>query len=75
MSRQAWPLCPLPDGRGEVWRWNLGTVAAGFSFRLVARQLLATVPVAGWALKGAVAYGGTRAIGEAARHYFAATAT
>jgi anti-sigma regulatory factor (Ser/Thr protein kinase) len=27
MSRQAWPLCPLPDGRGEVWRWNLGTVA------------------------------------------------
>ena len=53
----------------------LGTVAAGFSFRLVARQLLAAVPVAGWALKGAVAYGGTRAIGEAARHYFAATAT
>jgi anti-sigma regulatory factor (Ser/Thr protein kinase) len=27
MSRQAWPLCPLPDGRGEVWRWNLGAVA------------------------------------------------
>ena len=27
MSRQTWPLCPLPDGRGEVWRWNLGTVA------------------------------------------------
>ena len=27
MSRQAWPLCPLPDGRGEVWRWHLGTVA------------------------------------------------
>jgi anti-sigma regulatory factor (Ser/Thr protein kinase) len=27
MSRLAWPLRPLPDGRGEVWRWNLGTVA------------------------------------------------
>jgi anti-sigma regulatory factor (Ser/Thr protein kinase) len=27
MSRQAWPLCPLPDGRGEVWRWDLATVA------------------------------------------------
>ncbi len=27
MSRHAWPLCPLPDGRGEVWRWQLGTVA------------------------------------------------
>ena len=53
----------------------LGTVAAGYSLRLVARQLLASVPVGGWALKGAVAYGGTRAIGEAARHYFAATAT
>jgi anti-sigma regulatory factor (Ser/Thr protein kinase) len=27
MSRQAWPLRPLPDGRGEVWRWDLDTVA------------------------------------------------
>ena len=27
MSRQSWPLCPLPDGRGELWRWNLGTIA------------------------------------------------
>ena len=27
MSRQLWPLCPLPDGRGEVWRWDLATVS------------------------------------------------
>ena len=27
MGRLAWPLRPLPDGRGEVWRWDLGTVA------------------------------------------------
>ena len=27
MGRLAWPLRPLPDGRGEVWRWHLGTVA------------------------------------------------
>ena len=27
MSRQVWPLLPLPDGRGEVWRWDLGTVS------------------------------------------------
>jgi anti-sigma regulatory factor (Ser/Thr protein kinase) len=27
MSRLAWPLRPLPDGRGEVWRWHLATVA------------------------------------------------
>ena len=52
----------------------LATVAAGFGFRTVARQLLGAVPVAGWALKGGIAYGGTRAIGEAARRYFAATA-
>jgi hypothetical protein len=26
MSRQLWPLRPLPDGRGEVWRWDLETV-------------------------------------------------
>ncbi|WP_040338824.1 ATP-binding protein [Candidatus Blastococcus massiliensis] len=25
--RLSWPLRPLPDGRGEVWRWNLGALA------------------------------------------------
>jgi uncharacterized protein (DUF697 family) len=44
----------------------LGTVAAALGLRAVARELLAAVPVAGWAVKGAVAYGGTRALGEAA---------
>jgi uncharacterized protein (DUF697 family) len=44
----------------------LATVAAGVGFRALARQLLAVVPVAGWAVKGAVAYAGTRALGEAA---------
>ena len=48
----------------------LATVAAGFGFRAVARQLLGAVPVAGWLVKGAVAYGGTRALGEAAHRYF-----
>jgi uncharacterized protein (DUF697 family) len=52
----------------------LGTVAAGFGLRAVARQLLGAVPVAGWAVKGGVAYAGTRAIGEAARRYFASVA-
>ena len=27
MGRLSWPLRPLPDGRGEVWRWDLRTVA------------------------------------------------
>jgi uncharacterized protein (DUF697 family) len=49
----------------------LGVVGAGFGFRMLARELLDLVPVAGWAAKGAVAYAGTRALGEAARRYFA----
>ena len=51
----------------------LATVAAGFGFRAVARQLLGTIPIAGWAIKGGVAYGGTRALGEAAQRYFASS--
>ena len=48
----------------------LGVVGAGFGFRAVARELLDFVPVAGWAIKGAIAYGGTKAVGEAAVRYF-----
>jgi uncharacterized protein (DUF697 family) len=48
----------------------LGVVGAGFGLRTLARQLLDFVPVAGWVVKGAVAYAGTRAIGEAAGQYF-----
>jgi len=44
----------------------LGVVGAGLGFRAVAREALDLIPVAGWALKGAVAYSGTRAIGAAA---------
>jgi hypothetical protein len=36
--------------------------------------VLGAVPVAGWLVKGAIAYGGTKAIGEAAQRYFAAAA-
>jgi uncharacterized protein (DUF697 family) len=42
------------------------TVGAGLGLRTVARELLDLVPVAGWAVKGGVAYAGTRALGEAA---------
>ena len=44
-----------------------GVVGAGFGFRAIARKLLDFVPFAGWAVKGAIAYTGTRAIGETAR--------
>jgi uncharacterized protein (DUF697 family) len=48
----------------------LATVGAGFGFRAAAAELLDLVPVAGWAVKGAIAYAGTRALGEAAMRYF-----
>ena len=52
----------------------LATVGIGLGFRAVARQLLVALPVAGWAVKGGVAYSDTRAVGEAAQRYFAAVA-
>jgi uncharacterized protein (DUF697 family) len=47
-----------------------GVFGAGLGLRTVARELLDVVPVAGWVVKGAVAYSGTRAIGRAAAEYF-----
>lgn len=52
----------------------VGVVGAGFGLRAVAREALDLIPVAGWAVKGGVAYSGTRAIGEAAVRYFEARA-
>jgi uncharacterized protein (DUF697 family) len=48
----------------------LGVVAGGMGFRALARSAIGIVPFAGWAVRGGVAYGGTRAIGEAAKRYF-----
>jgi uncharacterized protein (DUF697 family) len=50
----------------------VATLGAGFGLRAIARELLDVVPVAGWAVKGAVAYAGTRALGEAAVRRLAA---
>jgi uncharacterized protein (DUF697 family) len=46
------------------------TVGAGFGLRALAREALCLVPGAGWPMKVAVAYAGTRALGEAARLRF-----
>jgi uncharacterized protein (DUF697 family) len=59
----------------QRWPEILGVIAGGLGLRAAARQLLGVVPVAGWALKGAVAYAGTRALGEAAVRYFEARST
>jgi uncharacterized protein (DUF697 family) len=48
----------------------LGVIASGLGFRALARRTIGVVPIVGWAIKGAVAYTGTRAIGEAALRYF-----
>ena len=48
----------------------LAVVGWGFGLRAVARQVLDFVPFAGWAVKGGIAYTGTRALGEATVLYF-----
>jgi uncharacterized protein (DUF697 family) len=45
-------------------------VGGGFTLRAVARQLLVVVPGFGWALKAAIGYSGTLAMGYAALEYF-----
>jgi uncharacterized protein (DUF697 family) len=58
------------DGGRERMPELAATLGAGFGLRALARELLDLIPVAGWAVKGAVAYGGTLALGEAARRRF-----
>jgi uncharacterized protein (DUF697 family) len=48
----------------------LGVIGGGLGFRALAREAMGAVPVAGWLVKGAIAWGGTRALGEAAVRYF-----
>jgi uncharacterized protein (DUF697 family) len=50
----------------------LGVIGAGYAWRGVARQALRYVPIAGFGVRAAFAYTGTRAIGEAATRYFEA---
>ena len=57
------------------WPEIVGVVAGGLGFRALARQALGLVPVAGWAVKGGIAYAGTRAVGEAAVWYFESRAS
>lgn len=52
----------------------LSVVGAGFGFRALARQALDVVPVAGWALKGALGYTATLSLGKASLAYFDAGA-
>ncbi len=42
----------------------LGVVGAGLGLRALARQFVGLVPLAGWAVKGAIGYAGTKALGR-----------
>jgi uncharacterized protein (DUF697 family) len=63
----------------EIERERLPEIAAvigsALGLRKLARRVLPRAPVSALALKAAIAYGGTRAIGEAAMRYFEAVAT
>jgi uncharacterized protein (DUF697 family) len=50
----------------------LAVVGAGLGLRAVAREALGFVPGVGWAIKGGIAYVGTKALGKAAVAYFEA---
>jgi uncharacterized protein (DUF697 family) len=52
----------------------VAVLGSGFALRALARQALGLVPFAGWAVQAGVAYGGTKAIGEAAKRYYEAQA-
>lgn len=59
---------PLDARRGlEI----AGVLAGAIGWRALARRATASIPVAGFAVRGGVAYSGTRAVGEATRAYFA----
>ena len=55
-----------PDRAVEL----LALLGAGFGLRTAARELLDVVPIAGWVVKGGVAYTGTQGLGRAAVEYF-----
>ena len=63
----------LANGReldSGLWPELLAVVGAGFGLRRIAAELLDLLPLAGWMVKGGVAFSGTKAIGEAARQRF-----
>jgi uncharacterized protein (DUF697 family) len=48
----------------------LAVIGSGLGLRALARKSIGLIPFVGWAIKGGIAYAGTRAIGEAAVRYF-----
>jgi uncharacterized protein (DUF697 family) len=57
---------PRSDGAAEL----AAVIGTGFGLRNLARKVLGASPVPAWAIRSGVAYGGTRAVGEAATRWF-----
>jgi len=53
----------------RIWRL-LPVVGGGFGWRMLARELSGFIPVAGIAIKGAIAYAGTIVVGEGVTFYY-----
>jgi uncharacterized protein (DUF697 family) len=55
---------------GQIWEL-LPVVGGGFGWRMLSRELSGFIPVAGIAIKGAIAYAGTVVVGEGVSFYYA----
>ena len=74
-ANQAKMLLQIAAAYGEPLGYDrvkelAAVVGGGMLFRAIARQLLDFIPGFGWAVKGAIGYTGTMAMGEAAIRYF-----
>lgn len=47
MGRHTWPVRPLPDGRGDVWRWDLSGLAELPAARAALRERLEGIGFSG----------------------------
>jgi uncharacterized protein (DUF697 family) len=54
---------------GRIWEL-LPIVGGGFGWRMLSRELSGFIPVAGFAIKGAIAYAGTIVVGEGVSFYY-----
>ncbi len=63
------------NGLGERGPELAVTVGAAFGLRALAREFRDLVPAARWMVRGGIAYGGTRLLGDAARLRFGLAAT
>ena len=62
-------LYNYPLSGKELIKMVSGTIGLGYTFAVVARGLLAFIPIGGWFLAGGIAFSGTYAIAIIAQKY------